>query len=274
MAMRMVDRFGEFMRFVKYLPQTYRAHVGFCQQRFRGLEMDPSVLFIDRQSYVRVPNDVSTFRTWQSFVTSKDGVEEIASFRRLASSCRSMLDIGGAQGLFSAVFAAVTTGPARIVAVEPTDLYCRLHRETAANNGRTGLEWQLHQLALSNQVAETTLGGDVLDGHFDQFAASFELDQPLEVTTLDLLCERLKFVPELIKIDIDSFEHEVFLGSPTFLARHRPKLHLELHPADLHRRGKDPAEVMELVLKSHRVVSAMPKNYLHAPVARLTLLPR
>jgi FkbM family methyltransferase len=274
MTVRQANRLGEFARFLKYLPRIYRAHVLECQRRFSGLEGDPRVLFFDRDVHLVTPNDVSTHTVWREFMASADGFHELRAFRRLARGCRNLLDIGAAQGLFSAVFARTADHPIRIVAVEPTQEVGRLHQQTAAWNARNGLDWQVQRVALSDRTAITTLGSDVLDGHFCQYADKLDLAQTLQVTTLDTLCNSLNFVPDLIKMDIDSFEFEVLTGSPDFLARHRPKVHFELHPNDLRRRGKDPAKVIALVERSHRIAESLPRDYLRATVARLTLLPK
>jgi hypothetical protein len=59
------------------------------------------------------------------------------------------------------------------------------------------------------------------------------------VFTLQSVCEKYAIVPDLIKLDIESFEHEVLLSSTEFLRRTKPRIHLELHLGMIRDRGLD-----------------------------------
>jgi hypothetical protein len=48
-------------------------------------------------------------------------------------------------------------------------------------------------------------------------------------------------VPDIMKIDIETYEFEVLGASIDWISRYRPALQLEVHWAMLHARGKDPS---------------------------------
>jgi FkbM family methyltransferase len=271
---RMASRMGELLRFCKYLPNSYRAHVLELQRRFHGNEDDSKVLYFSRNQYLYAPNDVTAFRTWQTFFAASESAAEVAQFLRLRDGCNCFLDIGAAQGLFSAIFARTATTAARIVAVEPTDCYARLLRETLSANSGPDLSWRAEQVAILDQCETTALDNRAFDGFFSNEPDLVDPTQDIEVTTLDRLCERLEFSPDLIKLDVDGFEYEILLGSPDFFRRHRAKLHLELHVGELTRRGRDVDRLLDHMLRTHRIVASVPKAYRSADVARLSLVPK
>src|SRR5262249_8609565 len=67
--------------------------------------------------------------------------------------------------------------------------------------------------------------------------------------TLDGLCAALAFRPDLVKVDVEGFEHAVLSGAGEVLWRDRPRLFLEMHPAQLARLGRSTAEVLALLME-------------------------
>lgn len=273
MAGRMRNRLGEFLRFVRYLPRIYRSHVLDCQRRFHD-QPQTNVLFFNRRQWLYAPNDVTAFRTWQGFFAEPGCAEEVAQFLHLRQGCQRFLDIGAAHGLFSALFARSATSPGQILGVEPTSEYARIFKETMALNAGPEMKWSLEQVALLDKDCDTRLADPAFEGFFDHVDSIKNPEQSVTMTTLDTVCKRVNFSPDLIKLDVDGFEYEILMGSPLFLDQHKPRMHFELHFADLRRRGKDPAVLLNHVLRTHRIVKAVPANFQKADVARLSLVPR
>jgi FkbM family methyltransferase len=156
-------------------------------------------------------------------------------FISAAKSRRQLLDIGAAEGFYSALFAAVVGQSAEIVSVDPMD-----HNWTAAGHleecRRINVEknrcarWDIIPAYVSNEQAtvdgKANLGGNCV------------------VTTLVQLCEKSNFIPDMIKLDIESWEWEVVTSSIPFLSRHGPTLLLELHTRELKERGLDATDLV------------------------------
>jgi hypothetical protein len=70
----------------------------------------------------------------------------------------------------------------------------------------------------------------------------------VEMTTLDHEVERLGVRADLLKIDVEGFEHEVLIGARRLLAAHKPPICLELHLGLLECRRINPKHVVEELL--------------------------
>ncbi len=171
----------------------------------------------------------------------------------------TFVDVGANEG-FICVPAARLTGPTgRVVAVEPqTRLQPVLERNFALN----AVHVETHAIAISDHagIAELQLAPDMNNSSTGLSAATrYPLrKQPTEMLTLSTLLTRLGIAgPFVLKMDIESWEHEAILGSPELFRERRVQaLFLELHPALLQRRGLDPDAIP-------RFLSAC--GYSHAP---------
>ena len=63
--------------------------------------------------------------------------------------------------------------------------------------------------------------------------------------TLRSICREAAFTPDLIKIDIESYEYEVLMSSIDFLDEFKPRLHLELHSPQLRKRGLELGHLLQ-----------------------------
>jgi FkbM family methyltransferase len=162
----------------------------------------------------------------------------------------TFVDVGANEG-FICVPAARLTGPTgRVVAVEPqTRLQPVLERNFALNAVRV----ETHAIAISDHAgtAELQLAPDMNNSSTGFSAATrYPLrKQPTEMLTLSTLLTRLGIDgPFVLKMDIESWEHEAILGSPELFREHRVRaLFLELHPELLQRRGLDPEAIPGLL---------------------------
>lgn len=71
---------------------------------------------------------------------------------------------------------------------------------------------------------------------------------PIELTTIDQYCERngIERV-DLLKIDTEGFEHRIIQGGSGTLARHRPKLFVEVNDTHLARYGSSAESLFRLL---------------------------
>jgi hypothetical protein len=110
-------------------------------------------------------------------------------------------------------------------------------------------------------------------------SASATVSIPME--TMDAVCQRLKVVPDLIKLDIEGYEWEALLGGKEILSKYKPVLFLELHLDFLEQRKIPIQECIDLLfsygyglfdLKGHRLTAAQICNSLQ-PRAHIIACP-
>jgi FkbM family methyltransferase len=275
------DRIYEFARFVRHLGTYYRSHMlahqGLIRRRVDEAFNDPHVLFVTRDLFVVCPERVSTYATWRWYSSSLEGRREIPMFLRLRQGSKRFLDVGGAEGMMSAMYAQSATEPCRILAIEPQDVLYRLHQETIARNSADGngkIDWSVYRLALLDKEGPISYASPVFGGLFDHSGDVTDFSLPLRATTLEAFCQATNYEPDFIKMDIESFEHEVLLSSLPFLRALRPKLHLELHSRMIEKRGHSPTTLLQSLEPLYRVVAAFPRNYQAADIARLAMVPK
>jgi len=69
-----------------------------------------------------------------------------------------------------------------------------------------------------------------------------EIEVP--VMTLTELLDSIPWAPDIIKIDVESFEHEILCSSLATIEKLKPALQLEVHWKMLEDRNKDPADFL------------------------------
>lgn len=265
----------EVLSFVRHLGRYYRQHARNVARLYQA-DLPGNAIFIDRDHYIVPPQSSSvTHAVWLHHTSSGDGSREDRIFRGLRAGRHSFLDLGAAEGYYSAQFAATAERPSRIVAVDLSPAMCRLHAEVAEANRRLSqypLDWCIRQVAITDAEKATTLGAG-LDGK--SFSSWYDTDPGLPVQTARLtdFLREVDFVPDLIKIDIESFEYEVVMSSLDYLAESRPRLHFELHTKMMRERGKSPERLMEHLLRHYQVVGAVPYNWKAADLSRIGLVP-
>lgn len=174
---------------------------------------------------------------------------EFAEFLELLRPITAPLffDLGSHFGLFSHVVMARGGSNARAVAVDPSGAACSMVRRIAIANGWTNrLEVVQGAMGGTDGEVEMVDGGVMLAGYF--MAAA---DQPpgdrirVPRLTIDELVRRVGRLPDLIKIDIESFEIEVFDGAAKTLGGSQIPVCLEIHNRYIRERGADPAVVLQ-----------------------------
>jgi FkbM family methyltransferase len=211
-------------------PGRLRLDAGHVEVSFRGLEFRAPVAAYDDLLYHVVDNG--------------DSIEELDAVMRIARETGgTLLDVGAARGLISAVF-CLARGGNRAVALEPSPVQVRDARAMAALNG---LERRLEvrQVAAGREAAKVR--GSVDEIGLIDFSPPRGLQTfTVIITTLDDEVRRLGISPGVVKIDVEGHELEVLRGAHGLLAR-RPVLLLELHLDLLERRGDRVDELVALL---------------------------
>jgi FkbM family methyltransferase len=183
-----------------------------------------------------------------------------------ARHLRCVFDIGANLGLHTLFYSAVAD---RVVAFEPAPrTYARLI-DNLELNGRTNVSTWNAALSdrsgfldfLDNGISQT---GTLLTG-----AAHAQGFQKIQVQAYRLDDLDLP-APDLIKIDCEGAEMQVLRGASATLARHRPEVHLEVHPL----LGVSEAEVQEFLHSAGYAVECRRKgdemHYLCNPLVKDT----
>lgn len=175
-------------------------------------------------------------------------LEETSGILAFAATCKTFFDVGTATAFYSRLFCACSPAH-RAVAYDPSPSQIAIAAARIAHAG-SGSRIQLRSSAVGQAPGRAMVA--VAENHFAsvEAVASGAPQIEVEMTSLDHEVEHLGLEPDLLKIDVEGFEHDVLLGARGLLARRKPPICLELHLGLLERRGVAPRQVVEL-LQSH-----------------------
>ncbi len=241
-ALHLQRLYGAWHRLAGLDPRRWGRRLRFRRWN-RGAAPDEMVirpglrLRIDPQS--REPFEWFCFR-------SPEMVRELDAFRREMAARRRFLDVGACHGIFSLAFTHQRP-EASAVAVEPSAIAYALLAENL-RLGRCG-NVVARQVALG--AAAGTLHMRQTWHHLEalpELPASLPADAvAVPMQSVDELCSRLDFRPDLMKIDVEGYELAVVAGARAVLAGSRPPLFLEIHPARLRELGGSAGELVGLL---------------------------
>lgn len=152
-------------------------------------------------------------------------VDEFDVFLANTHDRHALLDAGALHGVFSLVFARDPAKRALAVDASPiafATLLYNINRNAATNV--TAVECALSD---SDGELEMHYDGDYAVVGDDRGAGAL----PVPSRSGDSLCAEHAFEPDAVKIDVEGHELRVLQGLRATIARNRPLLFLELHPA-------------------------------------------
>ncbi len=262
----------DWIRLIKNIPRRFReeqseqlTYANQHKDAYRWIYLNEDIRFC-------CPSDVLATWVWRFHAFTLGGRAELFSFLKLAEGCTRLLDVGASAGIFSALFAN-TRSKAEILAVEPDVPSFKLLNETASLNSPESALWRFSPSVISHEAGplkftSTGFGGDI----------SAE-GESVQGHTLASLCAVESYVPDLLKMDIESYEYEALLASEVWLRQHRPKIFLELHFTLLKQRGKDAQDVVTFLnrlgyqpVDGGSFEQAVKSTLDHAGCARLALV--
>jgi FkbM family methyltransferase len=218
----------QFAGFCKRLPVYWRIDRSESLRVQQGLEGLP--LFVTRDLCVQIPESVTAYVNWRAH-----GIEDAASwaevrdFLKLAEGRVALIDIGAQTGSISAFFARSRTGPARILSMEPDAQVQAILARARDLNSPPGIDWEIRHEAVSDHVG--TIEMPISNTPFETQKGMADFGRRIVVPsqTLTSLVASLDWVPDLVKIDVESFEYEILTASLPLIERIRPALQLEVH---------------------------------------------
>jgi FkbM family methyltransferase len=211
-----------------------------CAARFRRWNQDAGPDEITLRPGLRLRIDPRSREPFEHFCfRSLEMSRELDAFLRERAASRRFLDVGACHGVFALAFAQ-SRPDALALALDPSPIAIAILAGNIEQNGLANV--------LPRQVAAGATPGSVRMRqvwHHLEADPQGEIEVPIE--PLDALCAALGFVPDLMKIDVEGYELAVLEGARETLARHRPRIFLELHPDRLRELGGSVAEVVALL---------------------------
>jgi FkbM family methyltransferase len=162
---------------------------------------------------------------WMPFCLDPGNAREMDTFIRAARNRRHLLDVGALNGTFSLVFTAREGTEA--LAVEPSPLALPGLRANCRLNPRHNVRIFPGALGAAEALVRMRHDGP----HFIGADLVPQGPEPtmVKVVAGDELLADQRFAPDMIKIDVEGYEHEVLSGLSATLDRFRPDLHVEVH---------------------------------------------
>lgn len=185
-----------------------------------------------------------TWQEWQRFLHAREGKKRF-------------VDVGASGGFFSAIFAQTASGPDEaVLSIELDPPSFAVLQEVREVNAGECCRWFVDPRGVSDAPGRLML-------EQSGYGAALRPNgqgRSMEVDTLEAICRAHAMEPDLLKVDIEGMEYELFMGSEDFLRHYRPTIHLELHPALIAARDKDPSDILAVLgrLGYHDTFSGKP----------------
>jgi FkbM family methyltransferase len=208
-AIKHLDRLPEILRCRQLTPQWLRltsAYIGLNS----GLPFE--IALRSGTFTFRETGDIATF--WQIFCRE---------IYRVDDSDRLIVDAGANIGAFS-LYALRGSARASVIAIEPAPDSCNRLRDMLRAHGMES-RCTLHEAALGAVPGQTTIQLDV----GSQFRRSGTAGNPVQMVTLESVVPPDAIV-DLLKIDIEGAEYEVFKSASVEFLRRVRRIVMEYHP--------------------------------------------
>lgn len=148
----------------------------------------------------------------------------------------TLIDAGAQIGMYSALFSKLATS-GKVYSFEPTD-NADLLEKNLLHNGCKNVE--VLRSALSDKV------GEYEDIVFKQWSQNLVERRKFSFLTIDSFVKDRDLKVDAIKIDVDSYDYEVLLGSRNTLVNQDPVVVVELNHA-LGKRGFNPSHAINFM---------------------------
>lgn len=247
-------RFFDSMRLVRELP--YHLRNAQSRRLCQDLGLGHGYICIDEATHFQCPSSPVAYSVFQDMAFSGHGRQELEEFLALSASCCSFVDVGASGGFFSALFAASRTRVSTVLSIEPDPGAREVLLDLRNRNANGVVKWEIESRAVMNQQSalfvSSGYGAEVLSPVAERNARKCAAENNLQSRIFDQPCATLpdllsehSVVPDLLKIDIESYEYELVESSLDALEVWKPRIMLELHVDLLCARGKDPRMLLQ-----------------------------
>lgn len=146
----------------------------------------------------------------------------------------TIIDAGAQIGMYTVFFSKLAS-EGFVHAFEPTDTINLLNENLSFNNCNNV---KTHNIALSNK------DGKYKDTVYKIWSQQVTETKEFNFITIDTFTKENNIKPNLIKIDVDSYDFEVLQGSQNILTSYEPMIIVELNQG-LAKRGYEPQDVID-----------------------------
>ena len=228
--------------FVKRIPSYWRMD---RSEAMRVRNRTPGLpLYIKNAVTVFPPESVTAYLNWQHHgIEVNESSLEAREFLELSKGRTALIDIGAQTGFMSALFARSRSYACHILSVEPDPQVLPLLERAVTLNTGPQIDWQIMSEAVSDGAGQLIMPvSNRLHENAIKGIRASEIEVP--VTTLPNLLQSIDWRPDIMKIDVESFEHEILCSSLPVIERIRPALQLEVHWEMLEKRGRNPIDFL------------------------------
>ena len=162
---------------------------------------------------------------WRPFSFDPTNARELDAFLRVASRRKRLLDVGAYSGTFSLAF--TKRAGTEALAVEPSPLVLPGLRTNLRLNPAHHV--RVHEVALGAEPGLVAMQQEGVHYIGAELRPYMPETATMKVMPGDDLLADHRFVPDMIKIDVEGFEQRVLAGLTNTLDRFRPDLHIEVH---------------------------------------------
>jgi len=176
--------------------------------------------------------------------------ELTSTFHELLSPGQTFVDVGANEGWFSMLAAKLVGSSGRVLACEPQErLWPVIAKNIFLNNFANV---QLLPFAVAEQPGEAVINLypslNTGSSNISTTRRRWETQQRIKLLPLtDLLASLQGRDVDLVKVDVEGFEHKVLLSAGEHLGSTIKRLVVELHPAQLEALGSSEADVTRLL---------------------------
>jgi FkbM family methyltransferase len=172
------------------------------------------------------------------------------AFRELLSPGQNFVDVGANEGWFSMLAANLVGLSGRVLACEPQERLWPVITKNIFLNGFANV--QLLPFAVAEQPGEAVINlyPSINTGSSNISATKrrWETQQRIKLLPLTTLLISLRGgTVDLMKVDVEGFEHQVLLSAGEHLGSTIKRIVVELHPAQLEALGSSEGQVVALL---------------------------
>lgn len=169
---------------------------------------------------------------------------------KLLEPGQTFVDVGANEGWFSMLAAKLVGSSGRVLACEPQERLWPVIAKNIFLNGFANV--QLLPFAVAEQPGEAMINLypslNTGSSNISNTKRRWETQQRIKLLPLtDIVASLRGGDVDLIKVDVEGFEHKVLLSAGDHLGSSIKKLVVELHPAQLEALGSDEAQVVALL---------------------------
>jgi FkbM family methyltransferase len=161
--------------------------------------------------------------------------EQTAMMLKEITADKVFFDIGANIGYYSILASKRVGEKGAVVAFEPVISNLTFLQRHVELNSAKNVRVLPFALSDKQSIASFSLGQNSAMGHLSENGDSAENLVYVPTITLDEITEKMNLMPDVMKIDVEGAEMEVFAGATKVLSEAKPTIFLSTHSPELRR---------------------------------------